>query len=93
LAFQPRHLQANVGKGLVNLQQRHIDAAEAAFNAALAIKPNVAEVLVYRGRLYHDMGRLDRAESDFDAALAIDPSLEAAWRGKAQVGLRTGAVG
>ena len=90
--LRPRHLQAVAGKGLVSLNLRHFEAAEAAFNAALAIKPDLAEVLAHRGRLYTQMGRLGQADADFDAALAIDRVLESGWRGKAQIGILSGNV-
>ena len=58
LAFQRGHLQAMLGKGIASLRLRHCDAAQAAFNAVLAIKPNLAEVLAYRGRAHQQMGQI-----------------------------------
>jgi len=64
--FSGRHLQATVGKGLVSLNLRHCDAAQTAFNAALAIRPDAARKFwPNRGRLYLEMGQLARAEADF----------------------------
>jgi predicted O-linked N-acetylglucosamine transferase (SPINDLY family) len=88
--LQRRNLQAMLGRGVVSLRLRHFDAARTAFNAVLAIKPDFAEVLTYRGRLHQQMGQLAEAEADFDAALAVDPKTEGAWRGKAAVKILLG---
>jgi predicted O-linked N-acetylglucosamine transferase (SPINDLY family) len=81
-----------VGYGLAQLELRHFEMAEAAFNTALAIKPDIAELLAHRGRLHLQLARKAQAEADFDAAIAIEPSLELAWRGKGQVNTVTGNV-
>src|ERR1700752_2949250 len=77
---------------LAHLELRHFAVAEQAFNAALAIKPDMAELLAHRGRLHLLFGRRAQAEVDYDAALALEPSLELAWRGKAQVNMLPGNV-
>src|SRR5690349_23957317 len=58
-------------------------------DSALAINPDVAEVRIYRGQFHTQTGEVEKAEADFDTALAIDPELEAAWRGKAQIAVRS----
>jgi len=90
--LQPRQLQAVAGKGMVKLGLRHYDEARTLLDSALAINPDVAEVLTYRGRLHTQTGEFDKAEADFDAALAIDPELEGGWRGKAQIAIIRGKV-
>ena len=45
LSFQRRHLQAMLGKGIASLRLRHCEAAQTAFNAVLALKPDLTEVL------------------------------------------------
>jgi tetratricopeptide (TPR) repeat protein len=77
---------------MVSLNLRHFEAAQGAFDVALAIKPDMAEVLAHRGRLHLQLGRFGQAEADFDAALKIDPALDLAWRGKAQLGILTGKI-
>jgi tetratricopeptide (TPR) repeat protein len=52
LALAPNHFEAIVNNGLAHLELRHLEAAEKAFNAALAIRPDMAEVLAHRGRLH-----------------------------------------
>jgi hypothetical protein len=48
LALQSQHFN----NGLARLELRHFEVAEQAFNAALAIKPDMAELLAPRVRLY-----------------------------------------
>ncbi|MGH6715300.1 MAG: tetratricopeptide repeat protein, partial [Bradyrhizobium sp.] len=74
------------------LNLRRFDAAAAAFNRALAIKPDMAEVLAHRGRMHLQLARFAEATADFNAALALSPELEAAWRGLAQVAILTGKI-
>ena len=90
LSFQRGHLQAMIGKGMASLRLRHFDAAQGAFNAVLAIKPDFAEVLAFRARAHQEMGQLARAEADLDAALAVDPMMESAWQGKAVIKILLG---
>jgi len=92
LTFQRDHLPATIGKALVSFNLRHYDAAKTAFDAVLASRPDVAMVRAHRGRLFFEMSQIDAAKADFDAALALDPLLEAAWLGKAQIGILTGNV-
>jgi predicted O-linked N-acetylglucosamine transferase (SPINDLY family) len=90
LSFQRGHLQAMIGKGMASLRLRHFDAAQGAFNAVLAVKPDFAEVLTFRARAHQEMGQLARAEADLDAALAVDPMMESAWQGKAVIKILLG---
>src|SRR5262249_24024542 len=92
ISLRPRHMAAHVGKALASMNLRHFEAARAALDAASAIDPNSAEVLARRGWLAVQLRDVASADRDFDAALAVDPDLEAAWRGKAQIGALNGNV-
>ncbi len=90
LLFQPRHVEALVGKGVVGIELRHYDEAEAALAAALDDQARFGEDPgAARTAQSRQLSRLEQAAADFDAALALSPRLEVALRGKAQVSLST----
>lgn len=73
----------NKGKSSA-LLKRH-DEAVAAYDKALAIKPNLAEAWLGRGHAFNDLQRRDEAFAAFDRALTIDPALAEASFCKARI--------
>ena len=55
--------------------------AEALFNKALALKPDLAEAWLGRGNAFVKLERYDEAFADYDRALALKPDLTGAWLG------------
>ncbi|MFH0799581.1 MAG: tetratricopeptide repeat protein [Pseudomonadota bacterium] len=60
-------------RGLVLYKLGRLDEALAAYDSALAINSNDAEVHLNRGNVLDDLGQLDEALAAYDRALAIDP--------------------
>jgi tetratricopeptide (TPR) repeat protein len=60
-------------RGSAHEWARHYDAAEADFNAALAIKPVSADVYFRRGYFYERRKRYEEALSDFAAGKRLNP--------------------
>jgi protein O-GlcNAc transferase len=55
--------------------------AEALFNKALALKPDLAEAWLGRGNVFAGLGRYDEAFAAYDKALALKPDLAGPWLG------------
>ncbi|MBR0873523.1 tetratricopeptide repeat protein [Bradyrhizobium tropiciagri] len=55
--------------------------AEALFDKAIKLKPDLAEAWLGRGNAFAGMGRLDKALAAFDKALALKPALAGPWLG------------
>ena len=90
LLFQPRNVEALVGKGMVNIDLKNFDEAKGALEAALAIRPvRRRSWRTVDGSILRRRG-LEQAAADFDAALTLAPKLEVALQGKAQVALAMG---
>ncbi|HET7663832.1 MAG TPA: tetratricopeptide repeat protein [Rhodanobacteraceae bacterium] len=74
LALQPNLAAAHLALGYCDYYGRSdYDAALKAFAAALALKPNDAEVLSARGYVQRRQGRFDAAIATFQQAAAYDP--------------------
>ena len=58
------------------------DKAIGAYEKALAIKPDNADVLTDMGVMYRKAGKFDKAIQSFDKAIAINPGHEIAWFNK-----------
>ena len=54
------------------------DKAIAAYDKALALNPNNADVLTDQGVMYRKAGKYDKAVQSFDKAIAVDPKHEIA---------------
>jgi Tfp pilus assembly protein PilF len=63
-------------RGLIAYDKGDWEAAQAAFERAVAADPQHAHARYYRGLAQARRGQRDAAIADFEAALAIDPSLE-----------------
>ncbi len=59
--------------------------AFAAYDKALAIKPELAGAWLGRGSVFVDLKRYEEASAASDKALAIKPDLEGAWLGRGSV--------
>ena len=61
-------------EGQINLAEEEWDKAIAAFERAIAVKPNDADFYNGRGLAYHGKREFDRAILDYSQAIALDPS-------------------
>src|ERR1700753_2317481 len=77
--------RTNLGKTLVNLGE--LDAAFAAYDRAIALKPDFADAYCHRGQAMMLMNRAEEADRDFSRALSLNPQLMAAVLGKALVNI------
>jgi len=73
-ADRPEQLrQAYALEGELNMDGRHFDAAAAAYDKALRVKPDDTDMLYGRGLAYAEAGQVDRAVSDFRKVLELKP--------------------
>ena len=77
VAFTRAHRRADshLRRGLILQQQRQIDAAIAAYEAATAIDANLAEAWFRLGPLYQDKRQPERARAAYQQALLVRPDL------------------
>lgn len=61
--------------GMAELQQGHLDAAEASFRHSLALYPNNATVLCCLGNILIHLGRFGEAGTCLQRALALEPEM------------------
>lgn len=73
LGYQRYAAGARTERGRTRLEAGRLNAAVAAFDAALAVAPNNATAHYYRGLAFMRMGQLERALADFRKTLAIAP--------------------
>ena len=64
---------------------KRYDEAFAAYDKALALKPDLAEAWLGRGNVFYDLKRYDEAFAAYDKALALKPDLAEAWLGRGNV--------
>lgn len=64
-ASDPEHLEALYLLGLAHHDLRRYDAAAGAFELALALRPQLPQVLFNLGRVYFERGEITRAASTF----------------------------
>ena len=57
------------GTGLMRRRQRLLDEAVTAFKNAIALRPDLAPILVELGETYFEMGELDKAQQVLNSAL------------------------
>jgi predicted TPR repeat methyltransferase len=84
--FAPTPAEAWVACGNVLYHYRRLTCAGpavAAYERALAIKPDLAEAWLGRGNVLNLVGRYGEALSAYDKALAIEPDLTESWLGRA----------
>src|SRR5258708_1550342 len=84
--FAPSPAEAWVACGNVLYHHRRLTCAgpaRAAYDRALAIKPDLAEAWLGRGNILNLVGRNDDALVAYDQAVALEPDLAEGWLGRA----------
>jgi protein O-GlcNAc transferase len=71
-----------LGRGNVFGQLKRYDDAFAAYDKALALRPDLENAWLGRGNSFLELGRYDDALAAYDKALALRPDLENAWLGR-----------
>jgi len=74
LIERTRQWQAHIEVGNSELQRGDLRAARAAYEAALAIRPNVSEVQQKIAEIYFQLGEYENARNAFVAFLALKPN-------------------
>ena len=77
--------RAWLGRGNVFYDLKRYDEAFAAYDKALALKPDLAEAWLGRGNVFYDLKRYDEASTAYDKALALKADLAEAWLGRGNV--------
>ncbi len=72
-------------RGLEYQQDEDLDGARDAFDKAIAIKPDYAEVWNRRAVLFFNDGRYDEAIADLESAIRLEPRHFGAWIGLAMI--------
>lgn len=92
-AQQPeRAAQAALKRGADRFLKGDLEGALAAYDRALAVEPNAADIYVKRGGVRRAKGDLPGALSDFDQALALDPAIARNDRDVAETYSRRGNI-
>jgi tetratricopeptide (TPR) repeat protein/predicted Ser/Thr protein kinase/DNA-directed RNA polymerase subunit RPC12/RpoP len=73
LEEDPSHFRAAHFKGTLHFSRGEYEEAKAAFDRALEIQPESADVLLWRGRAHHRLNRLTDSLRDFVRANRIEP--------------------
>jgi len=84
--FEPTAAEAWIACGNVLYHYRRLTCAGpilAAYDRALAIKPDLAEAWLGRGNVLNLVGRDDEALAAYDQAVALEPDLAESWLGRA----------
>ncbi len=92
--INPRDAEAHYQLGLVHLQRRSPEAAEACFRKALEIDREDPDTLFQLGRLLRESGRLDEAHELLDKGSRLNPRLAnyEVWRELGAVQLAKGSA-
>ena len=80
------------GTGLMRRRQRLLDEAVTALKNAIALRPDLAPMLVELGGTYFDMGELDKAQQVLMSALTLEPDQPAALYALGRCQLEQGQV-
>jgi predicted Zn-dependent protease len=80
------------GTGLMRRRQRLLDEAVKAFKNAIALRPDLAPILVELGDTYFAMGELDKAQQVLTSALTLEPDQPAALYALGRCQLELGQV-
>ena len=80
------------GTGLMKRRQRLLDQAVTNFKNAIALRPDLAPILVELGDTYFSMGELDKAQQVLNSALTLDPDNPAALYALGRCQLELGQV-
>ncbi|MCC6738674.1 MAG: protein kinase [Planctomycetia bacterium] len=73
LAEDPGHFRAAHFKGTIHFARGEYEQAGESFDRALEIQPEIADVLLWRGRVNHRLNRLNESLRDFVKANRIEP--------------------
>lgn len=93
LELDPRHLGAQLCRGVILVEARRLDEAEAGLSRVLEAFPDHPEATRWLGRVYHARGDFTRAIEAYERAIPLlppqDPRLRAVreWRDRARAGL------
>ena len=90
LRHHPKYAEAYALKGFLLLHEQKLDDAQAAFQTALEIDPQLGDALLGLGRVYNNRSRFVEAEQELLKALSADSST---WQvnyelGRACLGLK-----
>jgi tetratricopeptide (TPR) repeat protein len=83
-----RQLRANAkasrifARGKVYIRSNERDLGIAAFDEAIRLNPQNAEVFWFRGHSYKEKGQYDRAIADYSEAIRLDPTGDSAGAGR-----------
>jgi len=80
--LQPADPELHLGRAMVLQRQQRLDAALAAIDRALAVKPEYGAAYAQLGDVLKDLGRIDDALASYDRAIARDPGHAPAYAGK-----------
>jgi predicted Zn-dependent protease len=64
---------AYYGRGLMRRRQRLLDESVTAFKDAIALRPDLAPILVELGETYFEMGEFGKAQQVLTSALTLEP--------------------
>jgi predicted Zn-dependent protease len=83
---------AYYGTGLMRRRQRLMDEAVESFKSAIALRPDLAPILVELGETYFEMGELDKANQVLNSALTLEPDQPVALYALGRCQLEQGQV-
>ncbi len=83
---------AYYGTGLMRRRQRLMDEAVKSFKSAIALRPDLAPILVELGETYFEMGELDKAQQVLNSALTLEPDQPVALYALGRCQLEQGQV-
>ncbi|MEJ2233456.1 MAG: M48 family metalloprotease [Syntrophobacterales bacterium] len=83
---------AYYGTGLMRRRQRLMDEAVTAFKNAIALRPDLAPILVELGETYFEMGEFDKAQQVLTSALTLEPDQPVALYALGRCQLEQGQV-
>jgi predicted Zn-dependent protease len=83
---------AYYGTGLMRRRQRLMDEAVKSFKNAIALRPDLAPILVELGETYFEMGELDKAQQVLHSALTLEPDQPVALYALGRCQLEQGQV-
>lgn len=83
---------AYYGRGLMRRRQRLMDEAVKSFKNAIALRPDLAPILVELGETYFEMGELEKAQQVLNSALTLEPDQPVALYALGRCQLEQGQV-
>jgi predicted Zn-dependent protease len=83
---------AYYGRGLMRRRQRLMDEAVKSFKNAIALRPDLAPILVELGETYFEMGELEKAQQVLNSAVTLEPDQPVALYALGRCQLEQGQV-